>query len=91
MNVWIPPMQDLPKTIKFELYNEAHFIAMFGVDTKVFAMLTEEMEQSIRKPKSLRVTDKLAATLMFLKIGVTFTALGAMFDGLHHSTISGKA
>ena len=80
-------MQNLPKTINIDFFNEAQFIACFGCDTKVFAMILDSIENNLSKPRKARVCDKLIATLMFLKIGATFTALSGIF-GVHYTTIS---
>ena len=80
-------MQNLPKTINIDSFNEAHYIACFGCDTKVFAMILDSIENDLSKPRKARVCDKLMATLMFMKIGVTFTALSGIF-GVHYTTIS---
>ena len=50
-------------------------------------MLLDSLENSIVMPRQgLRKLDKLAATMMFLKIGVKFTSLAAVF-GVDRTTI----
>ena len=70
------------------MFSELQYSAVFGVDTKVFAMLHDAIENSLKIPKRARRMDKLACTLMFMKIGITFTALSGLF-GVHYTTMSG--
>ena len=86
---FLPPIQALPKTINIDRFSELQYSAVFGVDTKVFAMLLDAIESSLKVPKKARRMDKLACTLMFLKIGVTFSALSGIF-GVHYTTMSGR-
>ena len=52
---------------------------MFGVDTKLFLLLEMGISDSIKKSYVLRKRDKLASTMLILKLNPSFEAVGALF------------
>ena len=53
--------------------------SLFVVDTKLFRALELGIENSISKSNLVRKRDKLATTLMMLKLNPSFTAVSSIF------------
>ena len=54
-------------------------MSLFGVDTKLFLLLEMGISDSIKKSYVLRKRDKLATTLVLLKLNPSHEAVGALF------------